>query len=103
MMYREKLMPGAGASPLDMQNGPFWSLPGSLLSGTAAAGGIALVSSVAFMGGFLGPNIFGPISDASHGYAVGLVLLAVLALVASGIALTVRSASPPGSSEHSRT
>lgn len=82
---------------INMQNGPFWSLPGSLLSG------IALVSSVAFMGGFLGPNIFGPISDASHGYAAGLVLLAVLALVASGIALTLRSASPRGGSEHSRT
>jgi ACS family tartrate transporter-like MFS transporter len=37
---------------INMQNGPFWSLPGSLLSGTAAAGGIALVSTVAFMGGF---------------------------------------------------
>ena len=86
-----------------MQNGPFWSLPGSLLSGTAAAGGIALVSSVAFMGGFLGPNVFGPISDVSHGYTAGLALLAALALVASGIALTLRSTSPRGGSEHGGT
>ena len=82
-----------------MQNGPFWSLPGSLLSDTAAAGGIALVSSVAFMGGFLGPNVFGPISDTSHGYTAGLALLAALALVASGIALGLGSMSPRVGSE----
>ena len=75
---------------INMQNGPFWSLPGSLLSGPAAAGGIALVSSVAFLGGLIGPNIFGPISDASHGYTVGLSILAALALTASGIALSLR-------------
>lgn len=78
---------------INMQNGPFWSLPGSLLSGTAAAGGIALISSVAFLGGFIGPNVFGPISDASQGYATGLSLLAALALTASGIALSLRSVS----------
>jgi ACS family tartrate transporter-like MFS transporter len=88
---------------INMQNGPFWSLPGSLLSGTAAAGGIALVRSVAFMGGFLGPNVFGPISDASHGYTAGLAILAALALVASGIALTLRSTSPTSDSGHART
>jgi ACS family tartrate transporter-like MFS transporter len=75
---------------INMQNGPFWSLPGSLLSGSAAAGGIALISSVAFLGGFIGPNVFGPISDASHGYTVGLSILAALALTASGIAMTLR-------------
>ena len=80
---------------INMQNGPFWSLPGSLLSGTAAAGGIALVSSVAFMGGFVGPNVFGPISDASHGYKVGLTLLAALALTASAIASTFRTSPRP--------
>jgi ACS family tartrate transporter-like MFS transporter len=80
---------------INMQNGPFWSLPGSLLSGTAAAGGIALISSVAFLGGLIGPNIFGPISDASHGYTVGLSMLAALALTASGIALSLPVSSRP--------
>jgi MFS transporter, ACS family, tartrate transporter len=85
-----------------MQNGPFWSLPGSLLSGTAAAGGIALISSVAFLGGFVGPNIFGPISDASHGYTVGLSSLAALALAASGIALSLRVVPRPVTSSRPR-
>jgi len=70
---------------INMQNGPFWLLPASLLKGTAAAGGIALVSSAAFIGGFIGPNIFGPMSDASHGDAAGVSLLAALAFTASGI------------------
>ena len=39
--------------------GPFWSLPTSFLSGTAAAGGIALINSVANLGGVLSPNVMG--------------------------------------------
>ena len=87
---------------INMQNGPFWSLPGSLLSGKAAAGGIALVSSVAFLGGFVGPNVFGPISDAFHGYRVGLTLLATLALIASGIAVGLRSISSRADSDETK-
>jgi ACS family tartrate transporter-like MFS transporter len=37
----------------------FWSLPTSFLGGVAAAGGIALINSVANIGGLLGPNILG--------------------------------------------
>ncbi|HEY2841193.1 MAG TPA: MFS transporter, partial [Pirellulales bacterium] len=36
---------------------PFWALPTSFLSGAAAAGGIALINSVANIGGFLGPTV----------------------------------------------
>jgi hypothetical protein len=35
----------------------FWALPTAFLTGTAAAGGIALINSVANLGGFFGPNI----------------------------------------------
>jgi hypothetical protein len=37
----------------------FWTLPTSFLSGAAAAGGVALINSVANIGGLLGPNILG--------------------------------------------
>src|SRR5439155_26568733 len=37
----------------------FWTLPTAFLSGTAAAGGIALINSVGNLGGFVGPNILG--------------------------------------------
>jgi MFS transporter, ACS family, tartrate transporter len=36
----------------------FWAIPTMFLSGTAAAGGIALINSVANIGGWFGPNIF---------------------------------------------
>lgn len=37
----------------------FWTLPTAFLSGTAAAGGIALINSVANIGGFFGASILG--------------------------------------------
>jgi predicted MFS family arabinose efflux permease len=37
----------------------FWTLPTAFLSGVAAAGGIALINSVANIGGFFGPSILG--------------------------------------------
>jgi MFS transporter, ACS family, tartrate transporter len=75
---------------VNSQNGPFWSLPATFLSEDAAAFGIATISSVAFMGGFVGPNVFGHLSDSYHGYTVGLSLLAILALTASGLAFRLR-------------
>ena len=36
----------------------FWAIPTALLAGTAAAGGIALINSVANLGGWWGPNIY---------------------------------------------
>jgi sugar phosphate permease len=45
--------------------GPFWALTTSLLSGTAAAGGIALVNAVGNLGGHFGPATVGKIKDAT--------------------------------------
>ncbi len=68
----------------------FWSLPTSFLSGTAAAAGIALINSVGNLGGFVGPYVVGFLSDATGSFYVGLLLLAVLVLVAGLLALTVK-------------
>ncbi len=45
----------------------FWSLPTAMLSGTAAAGGIALINALGNLGGFFGPYVFGLIKDATGG------------------------------------
>lgn len=37
----------------------FWAVPPTFLTGAAAAGGIALINSVANIGGWFGPNILG--------------------------------------------
>jgi D-galactonate transporter len=41
----------------------FWTLPTALLTGTAAAGGIALINSIGNIGGFAGPYLVGWIRD----------------------------------------
>jgi ACS family tartrate transporter-like MFS transporter len=59
----------------------FWPLPTAMLSGVAAAGGIALINSVGNLGGFLGPYMFGIIKDATGGSD----LLALLAIAAAPV------------------
>lgn len=54
----------------------FWSVPTAILSGTAAAGGIALVNSMGNLSGFVSPYMLGYIKDATKSLAVGLYVLA---------------------------
>jgi len=71
--------------------GPFWAMPASLLSGTAAAAGIAFINSVGNLGGFVGPYVIGLVRTSTGQFKGGLLLVSV-ALAASGaIALMVRS------------
>ena len=39
--------------------GPYWAMPTSILSGAAAAPGIAFVNSIGNLGGFFGPWVIG--------------------------------------------
>jgi ACS family tartrate transporter-like MFS transporter len=61
----------------------FWSLPTTFLTGTAAAGGIALVNSIGNLGGFAGPYLLGYLRSNTSGYTYGLGVLAVAVLVAA--------------------
>ena len=56
----------------------FWAGPTALLSGTAAAGGIALIAVLGNLGGFVGPAFTGVANDSSGGYEMPLVTLAVI-------------------------
>jgi len=57
--------------------GPFYSLPGDFLTGFAAASGIALVSSLANLGGFAGPYATGWISQKTGSLYGGLSVAGV--------------------------
>jgi ACS family tartrate transporter-like MFS transporter len=46
---------------------PFWAMTSCFLSGTAAAGGIALINSVGNLGGYFGPSIVGIVKQKTHG------------------------------------
>jgi nitrate/nitrite transporter NarK len=64
----------------------FWAIPTSYLSGTAAAGGIALINSLALIGGFVSPAIMGWAKTTTGSFTSGLYILAAL-LVAAGLAV----------------
>jgi nitrate/nitrite transporter NarK len=59
----------------------FWSLPTSLLSGVAAAAGIAWINSVGNLAGFVGPTVVGFIRDATHSMTLALLVLSGASLV----------------------
>jgi len=77
--------------------GPFWALPTAFLTGRAAAGGVALVNSVANVGGFVGPTVTGYMRDLTGSFVAGLWLLAGALAVGAAIVLALQ---PP--SAHSR-
>ena len=59
----------------------FWTIPSSFLTGAAAAGGIALINSVANIGGYLGATILSKF---------GLNTISGILCVGAGLALCVR-------------
>jgi ACS family tartrate transporter-like MFS transporter len=68
----------------------FWSLPTAMLSGTAAAGGIALINALGNLGGFFGPYLFGLIKDASGGsFTFALMALALGPIMSASIVLAL--------------
>ena len=71
----------------------FWTMPAALLSGTAAAAGIALINSIGNLGGFVGPYLVGLMKDATGSTDGGLVTLA--AILAFGAFLATRVAHDP--------
>jgi ACS family tartrate transporter-like MFS transporter len=74
----------------------FWSLPTAMLSGTAAAGGIALINAVGNLGGFLGPFMMGSIRDATGSFSIGLLSIATGALVGGVVLLAFGRDRRPG-------
>jgi MFS family permease len=71
--------------------GPFWALPGRFLSGSAAAGGIALINSMGAVGGFVGPSAVGYLRDLTQSFVSPLLLLAAILLVGALLMLRLRS------------
>ncbi len=70
--------------------GPFWALGTAFLSGTAAAGGIALINSVGNLGGFAGPYLVGVIKDQTGSNLAALLMLGGALLAMGLLALTIR-------------
>lgn len=69
---------------------PFWCLPSMVLTGSAAAVGIALVNAVGNIGGFVGPSAIGIAKDATGGTTGAFLALAGLGLLAAVSCLALR-------------
>ena len=75
--------------------GPFWAMATSRMSGLSAAAGIAVINSLANLGGYFGPDVIGLFRTTSGGFRGGLLAIAVTVAVSGSVALVVgRERSP---------
>jgi len=65
----------------------FWSLPTSILTGTGAAAGLALINSLGNTGGLVGPPIIGALKEGTGAFAAALLFLAGMLVLGALIAL----------------
>jgi len=74
--------------------GIFWSIPPRLLTGVAAAGGIAFINTIGTAGGFVGPYMMGVLRDQTGGFERGIMAMAgvmlITALLAASLKLAVK-------------
>jgi MFS transporter, ACS family, tartrate transporter len=68
----------------------FWTMPSAILTGTAVAGGIALINSIGNLGGFAGPYLVGWVANSTKNPALGLIVLTCAVLMAAGLVLAMR-------------
>jgi ACS family tartrate transporter-like MFS transporter len=67
--------------------GPLYALPSEFLAGFAAASGLALISSIANLGGFVGPYIVGVIGQRTGNLHAGLAFTGASVLVSATLML----------------
>jgi sugar phosphate permease len=67
----------------------FWALPTALLSGAAAAAGIAWINSLGNLAGYASPHAVGAIRDATHSMTLALLALAAAMLLSAVVSLYV--------------
>jgi ACS family tartrate transporter-like MFS transporter len=70
--------------------GPFFSMPTRFFTGAPAAAGIALVVTIANVGGFVGPTLMGAMKDRMGTHSPAFILLGACAIVAAFLALRLR-------------
>jgi MFS transporter, ACS family, tartrate transporter len=69
---------------------PFLCLAPTLLRGTAAAAGIALVNTAFSVGGFLGPSLIGWFKDTTGSTSGAFLILAAVSASAAALCITIR-------------
>jgi nitrate/nitrite transporter NarK len=67
----------------------FWALPSAMLSGAAAAAGLAWINSVGNLGGYFGPRVIGSIRDHSSNPMYPALVVAVCCLMSAVVVFFV--------------
>lgn len=88
---------GLGLAFAEAMCGPFWAMATSRMSGLSAAAGIAVVNSLANLGGYFGPDVIGFFRSENGEFRGGLLAIAAVLIVSGGVAL-VMGKEPAGSS-----
>ncbi len=68
----------------------FWPIPASILTGSAAASGIAAINSLGNLSGFAGPFAMGYLKDLTGDFRAGLLVLALCGLIGAIMSLRLR-------------
>jgi len=80
----------------------FWPMPSIFLTGTAAAGAIAMINAVGNLGGYVGPFVVGWIKDSTGSFQAGLYFLAACSLGCAAITFfAARASGEPGAARSS--
>ena len=88
-----------GMAGADSMVGPLWAMATSRMDGLSAAAGIAVINSLANLGGYFGPEIIGFFRTANGGFRGGLLAIAATVIVSGSTALIVGRLPNHGESE----
>ncbi len=80
---------GLGMACAESMVGPFWAMATSRMAGLSAAAGIAVINSLANLGGYFGPDIIGFFRKLNGGFRGGLLAIGATLALSGGIALIV--------------
>ena len=84
---------GIGLAGAESMVGPFWAMATSRIAGLSAAAGIAVINSLANLGGYFGPDIIGFFRTADGGFRGGLLAIGATVTI-SGIAALIVGRQP---------
>jgi ACS family tartrate transporter-like MFS transporter len=68
----------------------FWTLPSALLTGTAAAAGLALVNSLGNLAGYVGPQVVASLTRGGSDFGRALLVLGLSMLTPAAVVLILR-------------
>ena len=65
----------------------FWTLPTAILTGAAAAVGIAVINCIGNIGGYIGPQLIGFVKESTDSAQAALILIAVFMIASAAVAI----------------